>query len=145
MKYRKAAALLSLAGLFVSLYLYLHKLGVIGELACGVARSCDTVQSSSYATFLGISVPLIGLAGYAVLFGLSLLSLERPADRRWPLLLLVLSGMAVGFTVYLKYVEFFVIHAICRWCVVSAILITLIFVAAILDRRAAAGAPDGRS
>jgi uncharacterized membrane protein len=144
MKYRMAAALFSLAGFFVALYLYLHKLGVIGELACGISGSCEAVQSSSYATFLGISVPLIGVAGYGVLFALGLVSLERPADRRWPRLVLLLSGLAVGFTAYLTYIELFVLHAICRWCVASAVLITLTFLSAMLDLRGSAEAPAGR-
>lgn len=127
------AALLSLAGVFVALYLYLHKLGIIGELACGTG-GCETVQLSPYAVFLGIPVPLIGVVGYVVLFALALASLQQPADRRWPRLLLLLSGGAALFSVYLTYLELFVIHAICRFCVASAIIVVLIVVAAWLGR-----------
>jgi len=140
MKYRMVAACSSLLGVFVALYLYLWKLGLIGTLACGTG-GCETVQLSSYARFLGVEVPLIGLVGYLALLGLSLLTLQRPADRRWLGLLLLLSGGGVAFTAYLTYLELFVIHAICRWCVGSAILISLVFLSAWLDRRAgAAGA-----
>ena len=52
MRRRQAIALLALAGLFVSLYLWLHKLGLIGVLQCGTG-GCDTVQASRYAEFLG--------------------------------------------------------------------------------------------
>jgi uncharacterized membrane protein len=41
----------------------------------------------------------------------------------------------VAFTVYLTYIELFVIHAICRWCVGSAVIILAIFIAAWLDSR----------
>lgn len=131
-----AAALLSLLGVFVALYLYLFKIGRIGALACGTG-DCETVQLSRYSRFLGVEVSLIGLIGYVGLLALALWAL-RPglATLRWPATLLsVLSGIGVVFAVYLTGLELFVIHAICRWCVGSALIITAIFIAALLDRR----------
>lgn len=122
-------ASLSLVGAFISLYLYLHKLGVIGELVCG-SGGCETVQLSPYSRFLGIDVPLLGLLGYLLLFILSLLSLQQPTERRWPALLFWLSAAALVFSLYLTGIELFVLHAICRWCVASAIIILLFFIAA---------------
>jgi uncharacterized membrane protein len=129
-------AMLSLAGLFVSAYLYLYKEGYIGTLACGTG-GCETVQLSAQSSFLGIDVALIGIVGYAAVLGVSLAGLQPGlAVTRWPALALaVLSGGAVAFTLYLKYLELFVIQAICRWCVVSAVLIAVIFVLSILDFR----------
>ncbi len=140
MRTRMAAALLSLAGLFVSLYLYLYKLGYIGTLACGTG-GCDKVQFSSYSKFLGIEVPLLGPVGYAALLGLSILALQQPGSARWPVLLRLLTGGGVAFSVYLTYVELFVIHAICRWCVGSAVIILLLFIATLFMRTVAAAAP----
>ena len=121
-------AVLSLIGLFVSIYLALHRVGVIGTLACGVDGGCSTVQTSSYATFLGIPVPFVGVAGYLVLFVVALKAAEGVADeRRMAIALMVLSAIAFGFSVYLTALEAFVINAWCRWCVVSAIIATLIF------------------
>ncbi len=130
------ATLLSLAGLFVALYLYLYKIGRIGTLACG-SGACETVQASRYSRFLGIEVALIGVFGYATLLLVSLVALQPQwvHDRRPALLLAALSGGAVLFTVYLKALELFVIHAICRWCVVSAILIVAFHFVTLLDLR----------
>jgi uncharacterized membrane protein len=135
-------ALLSLTGLFVSLYLYLYKIGKIGTLACGTG-GCETVQLSPHARFLGIEVALIGVLGYAALLLLALLALQpRYAGRSWPAtLLLVFSSGAVIFSGYLTYLELFVIHAICRWCVVSALIILVIFSLAWYDRRTRAPQP----
>jgi uncharacterized membrane protein len=144
MIYRMTAALLSLAGLFISAYLYLYKIGKIGTLACG-SGGCETVQLSSWSRFAGLEVSLIGAVGYAGLLLLSLASLQPGFNReRWPSTLLpVLAGVGVGFTVYLTYLELFVIHAICRWCVASALVIIGIFVVALLDRyRPASGTPE---
>ena len=136
MIYRMTAAVLSLLGLFVSAYLYLYKIGRIGTLACG-AGGCETVQQSSWSRVLGIEVSLIGMAGYAGLLLVSLMALQPgPASERWPTrLLLLLSGLGVAFTAYLTYLELFVIHAICRWCVGSAAIIVAIFFVTLLDSR----------
>jgi uncharacterized membrane protein len=136
MIYRMTAALLSLAGLFVSAYLYLYKIGRIGTLACGTG-DCETVQLSSWSRFGGLEVSLIGFLGYAGLLALSLAALQPAlADRRQPATVLAtLAGLGVVFTAYLTYLELFVIHAICRWCVGSAVIILGIFIVALLDRQ----------
>jgi uncharacterized membrane protein len=136
MKYRMTAAALSLVGLFVSAYLWLYKTGRLGTIACGTG-GCETVQLSEWSRFMGVDVALIGMVGYVGLLVLSLAALQPPlAAARWPgTLLAVLSGIGVAFAVYLTYLELFVIHAICRWCVGSAVIITAVFIVALLDRR----------
>jgi uncharacterized membrane protein len=136
MIYRMSAAVLSLLGLFVSAYLYLYKIGRIGSLACG-AGGCETVQQSPWSRFAGIEVSLIGMAGYIGLLLVSLIALQPgPSTRRWPSsVLLLLSGMGVAFTGYLTYLELFVIHAVCRWCVGSAAIIVAILLLTLLDLR----------
>ena len=135
MIYRMSAAFLSLAGLFISGYLYLYKIGKIGSLACG-AGGCETVQLSPWSRFAGLEVSLLGVLGYAVLLALSLASLQAGASQQWPIrAMAVAAGIGVAFTLYLTYLELFVIHAICRWCVASGVIIVAIFVAALLDQR----------
>jgi uncharacterized membrane protein len=129
MRHRQATALLALVGLLVALYLTLHRLGVIGTLQCGAGGGgCERVQSSAYAVFLGVPVAFYGVAGYAVLLAVSLVGLQ-PAwlPRRGPTVALAaLAALGFAFTVYLNVVEFFVIRAVCRWCVASAVIITSI-------------------
>jgi uncharacterized membrane protein len=129
-------ATLSLAGLFIAIYMYLYKLGKIGSLVCGTG-ACETVQLSPQARFLGVEVALIGVIGYAVMLLLALLALQpRFAGPALPSRLLpVLAGGGVLFTVYLTYLELFVIHAICRWCVGSAVVIVLILGLSLIDVR----------
>jgi uncharacterized membrane protein len=86
------------------------------------------VQTSQYAVFLGIPVAFYGVAGYVALLVVSLVGLQ-PAwlPRRGPIALLAaMAGLGLAFTVYLTYLELFVIHAICRWCIASAVVIALI-------------------
>jgi uncharacterized membrane protein len=136
------AAALSLIGVFLAAYLYLYKVGRIGSVMCGTG-GCETVQFSPWSRFLGIEVSLIGLAGYLGLLALSLATVQGPlAGRRWPVrLLAILSGVGVAFAAYLTYLELFVIHAICRWCVGSAVIISGIFACALLGLRYSAEAP----
>ena len=127
-------ATLSLAGIFVALYLLLYKLGMIGNLSCSVG-SCETVNSSKWATFLGLPVAGWGVAWYVAMFVLAMVSTgARFAESS--LVSLVLLGVATSgliFSLYLTYLELFVIHAICQWCVVSAVIVTIIFFFTVAD------------
>ena len=127
MRHRQAIAVLSLVGFFVALYLWFYKIGVIGTLQCGTG-GCETVQTSPYADLFGIPVAFYGVVGYGVMFGVAVAGVQpRFAARRGPTqLLALLSGGAFLFALYLTYLELFVIHAICRWCVVSAVITTAI-------------------
>ncbi|MGH7720280.1 MAG: vitamin K epoxide reductase family protein [Gemmatimonadaceae bacterium] len=136
-------ALVSLLGAFVALYLTLYKTGIIGQLACSVG-SCETVNLSRWAVFLGLPVAAWGLGTYLLLLGLAVAGVQPALEhsRRLSLALLALSGWGVLFSAWLTYLELFVIRAICMWCVISAVLITVVFVLAWWDwSRARASVP----
>jgi uncharacterized membrane protein len=132
MKHRMAIALIGVVGFFISLYLWLWKVGFLGTLACGDG-GCETVQLSEYAQFLGVPVAFWGMVAYGGIVATALVGLQpRWQERRAPTVLLAVgAGVGVLFTAYLTYLEAAVIHAWCRWCIVSAILISLIFVVAL--------------
>ncbi len=128
MRHRMAVAVLALAGALVSVYLLLYKLGVLGSLICGAGGGCERVQASTYARLFGIPVAAYGVGGYVVLLGISLFGLkpdqiDRPQATRW---LAALSALGVAFSLYLLALELFVIHAVCRWCTVSGVIIAAI-------------------
>ena len=141
---RQAIVLLALVGLLVATYLWLYKIGVLGELKCGTG-SCEYVQTSPYAEVLGVPVAFIGVIGYVVLFLAGLVGLQPTfqEDRRVTRLLAVLATVGFGFTLYLTAIELFVLHAICRWCVGSAVIMTAIWVLALAGvmRAPSAAAP----
>jgi uncharacterized membrane protein len=119
---RLTALVLALAGLAVAGYLtYVHYAEL--EPVCGLGGDCERVQTSVYAEVAGVPVALLGLIGYALIFA----SLFVPGDAG------LVSGAALsligfGFSAYLTYRELFTIEAICSWCVVSAVLLTLLAV-----------------
>ncbi len=137
------AALVALAGMFVALYLTLYKLGYIGTLVCAVG-SCETVQTSKWATFLGLPVGLWGVGYYVVVFTLALAGLSPSLAERISIsrVLVGVTGFGLVFSLWLTYLELFVIHAICQWCVISAVLAAALFVISLLDLRDVANFGD---
>ena len=131
-----AIAALALVGTFVALYLTLYKFGVFGELKCGLG-SCETVNTSRWATFLGMPVAAWGLGFYLVALALAVVGTsDRHADSPTISRLLVgMSAVGVLFSAWLTYLEAFVIHAYCLWCLVSAAIVAVIFVLSVADWR----------
>lgn len=133
---RMIVAALALAGIFLALYLLLYKLGIVGDLTCSVG-SCETVNTSKWATFLGIPVAGWGVAFYLGMFSLAVAATQErfAGSRNMALALVGVSGSGLLFSAWLTWLELFVIHAICQWCVVSAVIVLVMFVLAVLDLR----------
>jgi len=136
--------IISLLGLGVALYLtYVETQDVAA--VCGPVGDCNAVQASPFATLFGVlPVGLLGALGYigilaawaAARFGPP--SLARLAGP-------VLLGMAlfgVIFSIYLTYLELFIIKAVCLWCLSSAVLISLVLVLAVGPAAAALAGGD---
>jgi uncharacterized membrane protein len=130
-------AAISLVGLFVAMYLWLYKLGVLGSLSCGVG-DCETVNTSRWATLMGQPVAFWGVCFYVAMLAVAVLgTLERfERDRRIAVALTVMTGVGVLFSGWLTYLELAVIHAICQWCVVSAVLVVVMFALSVADLKA---------
>jgi uncharacterized membrane protein len=125
---RLLGALLALAGLTISLYLTITWYDDSIPVCVGGGGGCEKVQTSDYADWAGVPVALVGAIGY----GLILVSLALPGDAgRFSGVLFGLVG--IGFSIYLTYLELFVIDAICQWCVASAVVMTAL--AAVLVAR----------
>lgn len=128
----RALLVLTLVGIGIAGYLtYVHYQELSPVCTTG---GCERVQASRYAKVAGVPVPLIGLVGYVAIF-LSLLVRGEMAR-------LATAAMAIGgflFSIYLTFLELFEIHAICQWCVGSAVTMTLL---AILSTIRALRAPD---
>jgi uncharacterized membrane protein len=117
---RTLAIALSVLGLGIAGYLtYVHYAGV--SPVCEIAHGCEKVQTSQWSKVAGVPVALLGLLGYATILAAVLARGETA--------LTAAAGAALvgaGFSVYLTYREVFTIHAICSWCVSSAVDFTLL-------------------
>lgn len=138
-------AVLSLGGVFLAFYLVAYNMGWIPPIPCGTGQ-CATVQSSKYAWVGPVPVSAIGLGGYLALFGLSIAGLQGPlaASRATAFLLFGGALFGVAFSAYLTYIEAAVLQAWCRYCVASAILISIVFLATLPELKRLRGT-GGRS
>ena len=127
---------LTVVGLGVAIYLTIvHYAGI--KPACTAGQSCLKVQTSVWSKVDGVPVALLGLIGYVGILA-TLLAPDRDETR---LATLGLTLIGVGFSGYLTYRELFSIHAICEWCVSSAIIMTLLLIGAAI--RYVLGSPPG--
>ena len=108
-------ATIALVGLGIAVYLTATKLAG-GLPVCGPVKGCEDVALSPYSSIAGIPVAALGAGFSAVLLGLGLVWSSR-ADRRALLGAYGLGLFGIVFVAYLTYLELFVIHAVCVWCV----------------------------
>ena len=134
---RQTLALLAVVGVCIALYLTLYKIGVIGVLSCSIG-SCETVNTSKWSTLLGIPIAAWGLARTSRCCCSRWSAAARRTRQSVPIarMIVALAGWSVLFSAWLTYQELFVIHAICIWCVSSALLWVLIFALSVADLRA---------
>ena len=124
----------SLLGLAIAAYLTYVHYAELRPVCVGGGRACEQVQNSPQAHLLGTPVAVLGLAGYAG----TLLSAALSGEGGRVLgALLAISGLA--FSLYLTYEELFAIHAVCQWCVASALVMASL--AALTGARMVAAAP----
>jgi uncharacterized membrane protein len=99
------------------------------EAVCGPVGDCNTVNQSEYATLFGIlPVGVLGLMGYALILVLWAWGLFGGGDSAKPAHLGLWGAALFGtvFSVYLTFLEPFVIGATCAWCLTSAVVMTLL-------------------
>jgi len=123
---------LSLIGLGVAGYLAYVEINQV-EAICGPVGNCNTVQQSSYAMLFGIlPIGVLGVLGYLVMIILWLAgNLDSEVWQKTAnILLWIISLIGVLFSVYLTFLEPFVIGATCLWCISSAVIMTILFLLA---------------
>ena len=138
--------LLAVVGMFVAYFLLLfHRGDLIGVCEPGGFEDCGQVSGpgAPYSAIGPIPVALIGLTGYIVMFlAVWLKDWITALDDYLPEIMVGLTGLAFVFTLYLTSLELFVIHAVCRYCLISAGIVTIQLVLAISYIRSANRAVD---
>ncbi len=125
----RVSIVLAFLGLLVAGYLsYAELSGTSTVCPEGGFVNCDLVQSSAYAYLFGIPVSVLGVLGYlAILAVLVAESLMPDLSELSTMAFFAMALIGTLFSAYLTYVELFILHAICIWCVASAILMTALF------------------
>jgi len=112
-----AAAIVALAGLADAVYLTVHHY-TAEPVPCGLEFDCGTVLSSIYAEIGGIPLAAFGAAAYFVAFSLALLTAF--GDQRMWKIFGIQTILMAAFSAYLIYVQYYLIHAWCQYCLISA-------------------------
>jgi uncharacterized membrane protein len=126
------AALVSLVGLGDAIYLTVEHLSG-RSVRCTIVSGCSEVLSSEYATVRGIPLAMIGAAAYFTVFSLAVLAAY---SYRWAakLLTVVVSFMFLT-TLWLLYLQAFVIKHFCQFCLLSALVTFVLTVLIVLALR----------
>jgi len=123
---------LACLGILDATYLLIYKLTNNNAMCLGNG-GCHDVNFSPYSQIAGIPVSVFGLVAYLAMAVILLLeSRLNFAKDNGPLAVFGISLAGTAFTVYLTWIELYVIHKVCPFCVASAVIITLIFILAII-------------
>lgn len=122
----------SVIGLLVSIYMTIYKLSSNDAMCLG-SGDCSTVNASRYSEIYGIPVALLGVAGFlAILFAHFMEGRASLFKEQGTLMVFGMGLFGFVFSLYLTYLELYVIHAVCPFCVASAVAITIVFIVGII-------------
>lgn len=123
--------ILALIGIMDSIYLFIYKLSNNNAMCLGNG-DCATVNASRYSEIYGIPVSLLGILAYLAILILIIFEVRNIFTKENSnLLVFGISLVGVIFSAYLTYIEYFVIFAVCPFCILSAVVITLLFIISI--------------
>lgn len=121
-----------IVGLAVAIYMTIYK--ITGNSAmCGGSGGCATVTASRYSVINGIDVPVIGVIGSLALL-LVLIFENRISflQKNGTLVFFALSLAGFAFTLWLIYLEIFILKAFCPFCVTAQAMMILTFITAVV-------------
>jgi len=127
-----ATMISAIAGMAISIYMFIFKTFSIDAMCLGNG-GCSTVNASPYSEIYGIPVAAVGFIGYlAIIISLILENYISFFEENGPLLEFGMGLVGVVYSAYLTYLEFYIIHALCPFCVASAVAIIFCFVFALI-------------
>jgi uncharacterized membrane protein len=126
--------ILSIVGLLDSLYLYYTKITSTPIACYQGSTGCEVVNSSRYATIYGIPNGLIGFLGYsAIIILLIIVKIKPESMTNIRYLLFGFSFVGFLYSFFLTFVSIFILKAECPFCILSAIMMTSIFIISIFE------------
>lgn len=128
----RASAALVIIGLAVSVYMTIYKYTGNDGMCLG-SGDCSAVNASRFSEVNGIPVAVFGVIGYAAILIVHFYESRNEFLRRnGTLMIFGMSLAGFAFTLYLIYLEMYVIHALCPFCVTSQAAMTLIFILSVI-------------
>lgn len=104
-------------------------------LPCSITNGCDLVTTSAYSAIFGIPVALLGALYYAsILLAMYIAAIELKNERAIKIIA-VSTTLGFLFSLWFVYAQLFLIHAICQYCMLSALSSTVLFVVSMVYLR----------
>ncbi len=105
---------------------YLTQQHFVNNQGCSIVGGCDKVTGSVYATLGGLPIALLGAIFYFIIFALAV---DYLINNRKKMIknIFHLSIPAFLFSLWLVYLQLFTLEAVCFYCMISASMITIIF------------------
>ena len=124
----------TIIGFLDSAYLSYTKLTSINLYCSPGFGDCNTVNASQWAYILGIPVAYLGLIAYAAIFFLVIFGKKINFIKPFSEYILFFAGLfGFLFSAYLTYIEAAVLHTFCQWCILSAAMITTVFIISVIQ------------
>ncbi len=130
-KFAWAAVVFALIGLGDSVYLTVQHF-TDEKVPCSIINGCEQVLTSEYAEIFGIPTAAFGAIAYFLAFSLALLAAF--GNRKTWFFYGLLTFLMFLFTMWLVYLQAFVIEAFCQFCLLSALTTTVLFVIALVSK-----------
>jgi uncharacterized membrane protein len=122
------AIIVSLLGLLDAGYLSYSKLKSIDLVCTKAIGDCNSVNASQWSTLAGIPIAYLGMASFAALLFLTLFGKKiKFITPTTDYLYFFITLIGFLFSAYLTYIEAFILKTFCQWCVVSALMMTILF------------------
>ncbi len=129
--YAVVAAIAAITGLIDAAYLTV-KHYANETVPCSLITGCEQVLTSSHAEMFGIPLAVYGAVAYFIAFSLAILTIF--GNRKLWFVFGLLASVMFVYTLYLLYVQGFVIEAFCQFCLLSAISSTTLFITAAVSK-----------
>jgi uncharacterized membrane protein len=127
-KLRISSLVLAFLGMLDSIYLVWVKYSGKYD-TCGPIGNCESVNTSQYSEIFGIPIALLGAGAYLLIF---LLLIMEGRNSFWAeysnMVVFGISLIGVIYSIYLTYIEVAVLRAICPYCMVSAVILVVLFI-----------------
>ncbi|MEK7633003.1 MAG: vitamin K epoxide reductase family protein [Patescibacteria group bacterium] len=120
----------SIVGFFDAAYLTIQHYTQF-TLPCTITHGCDLVTKSEYSQIMGIPVSVLGAVYYLAIF-LAVYVILETKKTEYLRFVAIATTFGFLFSAWFVYLQFFVIHAICQYCMFSAATSTTMFVVSIV-------------
>ena len=126
--------ILGVSGFMVARHIFKRKDNTEKPLVCPLKFDCHAVVHSDYSRFFGVPLETFGMIYYGLISVFYLFLIFLPGTLPVILVnsLIVLSLIAFLFSIYLIFVQIFILKNGCFWCIISALISVLIFILTIL-------------